>query len=233
MKVVETSPRAPPPPDLTVNEDDLEMTFDTGTFSTGTLITDSAAESYDLTRYLEQWAEGDKAAADQVLAFLYRELRHRAASDFRRERADHTLQATAVVHELYLALVEQTGLRFENREHFLALASHMMRRILVDHARRRARVKRGGRMEKVVLEDATALVVERPDDLVALDGALQDLARMDPRKADLVELRFFGGLSLPEAAQVLGISRATAVREWRRARAWLYIELGNADEERP
>ncbi|MEM9594854.1 MAG: ECF-type sigma factor [Acidobacteriota bacterium] len=179
----------------------------------------------DLTSWLDQWAEGDRARLGDVVTFLYRELHRLAASSLRRERPEHTLQPTAVVHELYLALVDQTGIRFRNRNHFIGLAAHMMRRILVQHARDRGRQKRGGDRQRIPLDHALDAAIASPSDLLALEDALRDLASVDPRKVRLVELRFFGGLSLDDAAVHLGVSRATAVREWTRTRAWLYREL--------
>ncbi len=178
---------------------------------------------------MNQWSEGDRIAAGEVITFLYQEIHRLASSCFQQERPDHTLQPTALVHELYLSMVEQTGIRFQNREHFIGLAAHMMRRILVEHARRRGRVKRGSRLQRVPLENLAAAGPETPQDLLALEDALQGLAKVDPRKEKLVELRFFGGLSLPDAARQLGISRATAVREWRRTRAWLFSELAHGE----
>ncbi|MEM8932414.1 MAG: sigma-70 family RNA polymerase sigma factor [Acidobacteriota bacterium] len=188
-----------------------------------------ASSSPEITHLLDQWAEGDRAAAGQVVDLLYDELHRLARSAFRRERPGHTLQATAVVHEAYVRLVEQSGVRFVDRRHFVGLAAHVMRRLLVDHARDKGRQKRGGDQRRVTFAELAELGTEEPPDVVAVDEALAGLAEVDPRKARLVELRFFGGVTIDEAADVLGIGRATAVREWRRARAWLYRDLSIDD----
>jgi len=159
------------------------------------------------------------------MPLVYDSLRRIAAGYFRRERADHTLQATAIVNEAYIELVGQSGIRWQSRAHFIGFFARVMRRVLVDYARERNYAKRGGKLRKVTLAEAAALATAKTPDLMALDDALSSLAEIDPRKASLVELRFFGGLTNEEAAQVLGVSRATAIREWQRARAWLYREL--------
>ncbi len=177
-----------------------------------------------VTELLEAWGDGDESAAAEALPYVYDELRSLARAYFSRERREHTLQPTALVHEAWVRLVEQTGVRFRSRAHFVGLAAHVMRRVLVDHARERNTAKRGGRARKVTLIDADS--ASRPDlELMALNQALSELAAMDARKAKLVELRFFGGLSIEETAELLGVSRKTVVREWRRARAWLYDRL--------
>lgn len=178
-----------------------------------------------ITRLLHEWSDGDPDAAEELLPLVYGALHRIAVGYFQHERADHTLEATAIVHEAYLALVEQNGVSWKNRSHFIGFMAHVMRRILVDYARERAYAKRGGRLRKVTLVEAAALAGERSPDIVALDDAMLGLAAIDPRKATLVELRFFGGLTIEESATALGISRATAIREWQRARAWLYREL--------
>ena len=179
----------------------------------------------EITDLLGQWADGDRAAAARVVDLLYDELHRLAQSVFRRERPGHTLQATAVVHEAYVRLVEQNGVRCVDRRHFVGLAAHVMRRLLVDHARDKGRMKRGGDQRRVTFAEVAELGIEKPPDVLAVDEALVALGEVDPRKARLVELRFFGGLTIDEAADVLGIGRATAVREWRRARAWLHRTL--------
>lgn len=178
-----------------------------------------------LTQLLQRWSEGDEAAAAEVMPLVYEELRRLAAGYLRRERPSHTLQATAVVHEAYLRILEQDGIRWQNRAHFMGLTAHIMRRILVEHAREQKAVKRGGGLERVTLAEAVGLARERSPDLVALDDALQALEKIDSQKASIVELHFFGGLTMDEITEYLGISRPTVVREWRRARAWLYREL--------
>ncbi len=181
-------------------------------------------EAGDITRLLQAWSAGDKQALDDLLPLLYRELRSLAASYIRRERKDHTLQATALVHEAYLRMVDQTQVQSQSRTQFFAIAANLMRQILVHHARRHRAVKRGGG-NKVQLNDAVAAVEQPGSDLIALDQALDRLAELDPRQARIVELRFFGGLTEEEIAGVLAISLATVQRNWRIARAQLQHEL--------
>jgi RNA polymerase sigma-70 factor (ECF subfamily) len=178
-----------------------------------------------ITLLLKGWSSGDQAAAEQVLPLVYEELRRIAARQLRRERDAHTLQATAIVHEAYLRLTGEAGLEWPSRAHFFAFAAHLIRRILVDYARRRNRAKRGGGYEEVTLTDMAGLALEKSPDLIALDEALSGLEKVDPRKAAVVELKFFAGLSLEEIAGQLGISQETVSRDWRRARAWLYSAL--------
>ncbi len=178
----------------------------------------------ETTDLLEAWGAGDPEAAERVMPLVYDELRSLARNYFRRERSNHTLQATALVHEAYVRLIEQTGVRFRNRAHFIGLAAHVMRRVLVDYAREHNAAKRGGKVPKVTLLEADA-ATELNLEMIALDQALEELAEMDPQKAKLVELRFFGGLSVDETGEVLGIARRTVHREWRRARAWLHRHL--------
>ncbi|HET9226830.1 MAG TPA: sigma-70 family RNA polymerase sigma factor [Thermoanaerobaculia bacterium] len=178
-----------------------------------------------LTEMLKQWSEGDPGMADRVVPLLYEELRRIAARELKRERPEHTLQATAVVNEAYMRLRDVHGVVWEDRNRFLGFAAHLIRRILVDHARRKGSAKRGGEGVQVTLSEAAALGMDRPPDLVALDEALVSLSEIDARKAAVVELRFFGGLTVEEAAEVLSLSPETVGREWRRAKAWLYQEL--------
>lgn len=178
-----------------------------------------------LTQLLQRWSRGDREAAEQALPQVYDELRRIASKALLRERGDHTLQATAIVHEAYLRLVAQTGVEWSSRAHFFAFSAHLIRRILVDYARRRNRAKRGGLRERITLVEAAALALENSPDLLALDEALSDLEKVDPRKATVVELKFFAGLTLDEIAVQLGISPETVTREWRRARAWLLTAL--------
>src|SRR5262245_35090355 len=178
----------------------------------------------DVTELLQLWSEGRKDALDQLLPQIYAELRRLASSYLRRERPDHTLQATALVHEAFLKLVNQRTVRWQNRAHFFGIAAQAMRRILVDHARAHAAGKRGDGARRVSLDDA--LVLNMPNvDLLALDEALSRLEALDPQQSRIVELRFFGGLTMNETAEVLHISPATVGREWTLARAWLYAEL--------
>jgi RNA polymerase sigma factor (TIGR02999 family) len=183
------------------------------------------AEPADVTRLLEEWAHGDPEALAALVPAVYEELHRRAESHLRRERRDHTLQATALIHEAFLRLVDQRQVRWQSRVHFYAIAAELMRRILIDHARARQAAKRGRGLRKVSLDQAAGLPEQTDSDLVALDEALQRLAALDPRAARVVELRFFGGLSVEETAEVLGVSPRTIKREWRTARAWLHREL--------
>jgi RNA polymerase sigma factor (TIGR02999 family) len=179
----------------------------------------------EVTRLLEEWARGDPQALAELMPVVYDELRRRAESYLRRERPGHTLQATALIHEAYLRLVEQRETRWQNRAHFFAIAAQLMRRILIDHARSRQTAKRGGAVHKVSLDGAAELPEQQDEDLMALDEALSQLAELDARQARVVELRFFGGLSIEEAAEVLDLSPATVKREWSMAKAWLKREV--------
>lgn len=179
----------------------------------------------EATRALEQLGEGDASAAQRLLPVVYAELRALAGSYFRGQPADHTLQPTALVHEAFVRLIDQTSVKWKSRAHFMAVAATAMRHILTDHARRSGAVKRGGDQQRVELTDGVALTPAGHIDLVALDEALKKLASFDTRKHRIVELRFFGGLSVEEAAEVLGVSKSTVEAEWRAARAWLGVEL--------
>jgi RNA polymerase sigma factor (TIGR02999 family) len=178
--------------------------------------------SGEVTRLLEAWRDGDEAARDRLIPLVYTELRRRAAGHLRRERPGHTLRPTDLVHETYLRLCDQNP-AWRNREQLFGVASRLMRRILVDHARMRAALKRGG-VRVTLAEDMAAAAAAEPD-LLDLDAALEELAALDDRQVRLVELRFFGGLGIEEAARVLGISVATANRDWVTAKAWLYRRL--------
>jgi RNA polymerase sigma factor (TIGR02999 family) len=178
-----------------------------------------------VTGLLVDWGNGNKAALDKLMPLVYDELRRLARYYIRRERAGQTLQTTALVNEAYLRLVDQRNVRWQNRAHFFAIAAQLMRRILVDKARKRYNAKRGGNLRKVSLDGVAVLSGERDADLIALDEALIDLEAMDSRKSKIVELRFFGGLNIEEAAEVLSISPATVQREWSVAKAWLYREI--------
>jgi RNA polymerase sigma factor (TIGR02999 family) len=185
----------------------------------------------DVTRLLVAWSAGDERAQAELMAAVYRELRRLAAAYLRRERADHTLETSALVHEAFLRLVAQRRVSWQGRAHFFGIAAQMMRRVLADHARRHLYAKRGNGVRKASLDEALTLSVERAPELVALDDALTLLARLDPQKARIVELRFFAGLTSEEIARILGISVPTVTRGWRMARAWLYHHLsaGHAD----
>ncbi len=183
-----------------------------------------------VTRLLRQSRDGDSQALDELLPLVYDELRSLAEAHLSRERRDHTLQATALVHEVYLKLAGQEQQDFANCGHFLSLAATVMRRILINHAHSRRAAKRGGGMGRCTLFEAASVFEERAEDLLALDEALGRLAQFDPEKARIVELRFFGGLSTEEASGALGVSTRTVERGWRIARAWLAKEIGASPE---
>jgi RNA polymerase sigma-70 factor, ECF subfamily len=179
----------------------------------------------DITGILHSWSSGHRDAADELFPLVYDELRRLAQSYLRQERSGHTLQPTALVHEAYLRLVDQTRVNWQNRAHFYGIAAQMMRRILIDHARARATDKRGGAAQRLSLEDANISVEQDATDLIALDEALTSLAKFDERKSRVVELLYFGGLENKEAAEVLGVSEKTIQRDWKMAKLWLYREL--------
>lgn len=179
----------------------------------------------NLTELLHDWREGDKAALDRLTPIVYDELRRIAHRYVQRERAGHTLQTTALVNEAYLRLAGQQKVDWQNRAHFFAVSAQVMRHILIDHARRRRYAKHGGEIQQVPLEDASVMTEQRATELIALDEALDELAKFDPRKSRVVELRYFGGLSLEETAEVLKISLMTVRRDWRAAKAWLYKKV--------
>ena len=181
----------------------------------------------DVSALLHAWSQGHVEARDRVMDVVYQELRRRAAAYLRRERAGYTLQPTALVHEAYLRLVDQNAATWQNRAQFLAVASQMMRRILVDRARARKAAKRSGRWARVTLDESVAELEPRDVDVLDVDAAMTDLATFDARKGQVAELRFFGGLTLEETGRVLGLSVATVEREWKVARAWLYARLRN------
>lgn len=180
---------------------------------------------HNVTQLLVDWSHGDPGALEKLTPLVYGELKRLATRYLRRERSEHTLQSTALVHEAYLRLIDQRQIQWQNRAQFYGIAAEMIRRILIDHARGRQAVKRGDGAIRLTLDDALATPGQRDLDLVALDDALSDLGRLDPRQGRLVELRFFAGLSIEESAEVLGISPATVKREWSAAKAWLYREL--------
>ena len=177
-----------------------------------------------VTQLLQKWSGGDSRALDELTPLVYSEVRKLARSYLRRERPDHTLQATALVNEAYIRLIDQRRVQWQSRAHFFGIAAQMMRRVLVDHARMRKADKRGSGAEAVVLDEAL-LSIERPVDLVRLDDALEALAALDPRQAKIVELRYFGELSIEETAEVVNLSPTTVKREWAAARTWLRREL--------
>lgn len=186
----------------------------------------------DITGLLLDWGSGDKAALDKLFPLVYKELRQLAHQYMRRERAGNTLQTSALINEAYIRLVDYKRTRLHDRSHFLAIAAQAMRRILVERARSRSRHKRGGGAQQVSLDEAANLVADQASGIIALDRALTELFAISPRKGQVVELRYFGGLNIDETAEVLGISSPTVQREWRAAKAWLYkaITEGIADE---
>jgi len=184
-----------------------------------------ALSSETVTGLLMQWRAGDRSALDKLFPLVYDELRRQARGYLRRQRAGQTLQTSALINETYLRLIDHKHMRWENRAHFFAVAAQAMRRILIDHARARNATKRGGEAVRVSLEEATTLAAERSAELIALDEALNELARFDERKSRVVELRYFGGLSVEETAHVLEVSTVTVMREWHAAKLWLLRAL--------
>ena len=179
----------------------------------------------NITELLAGYSRGDKDALDQLMPIVYEELRRQASRYLRREQVGHTLQTTALIHEAYVRLVDQRNMQWQNRAHFFAIAAQLMRRILVDHARTKKRVKRGGSDIRVSLADADVAAKDQDLDVVALDEALQRLSHIDEQQSRVVELRFFSGLTVEETAAVMGISPATVKRDWSMAKAWLHREL--------
>jgi len=183
------------------------------------------SENEEVTLLLTALTRGDEDAASKLMPLVYNELRRLAGSYMRRERTDHTLQATALVHEAYLKLIDQRSINWQGRAHFFGVSAQLMRRILVDHARGHTRQKRGGEIQKVSLDEAFVFAEQQADELLAVDDSLNVLAKIDPRQARVVELRFFGGLSVEETADVMGVSPKTVKREWSVAKAWLAADL--------
>jgi len=191
----------------------------------------TASSPNEVTQSLLDWSEGDKAAIDRLMPVVYDELRKLAHYHMGRERRGHTLQTSALVNEAYLRLIDQKSVQWRNRAHFFGIASQMMRRILVDHARSRQYAKRGGGAHRVTLDEALLVCEERVAEVVALDDALTSLAVIDKRKSQIVEMRFFGGLSIDETAEVLGVSPGTVMRDWTLAKAWLHREISKEDHD--
>jgi RNA polymerase sigma factor (TIGR02999 family) len=191
--------------------------------------TDSAGE---VSRLLRAWSEGDQGALEGLMPIVYDELRRLARHYIQGERPGHSLQATALVNEAYTRLVDYKRMQWQNRAHFYAVSAQLMRRILVEHARRHNQ-KRGGGLQHVSLEETAVVREDQGADLVALDDAMNALSQLDPRKVQIVEMRFFGGLSVEETAEVLKISPITVKRDWRAAKAWLYRELSGDDAHEP
>ena len=190
------------------------------------------AECSETTQLLRAWASGDQNALEQLTPRVYRELRRIAGHFMQNERPGRTIQATALVHEAYLKLIDVTNVDWQHRAHFFAIAAQVMRHILLDSARRRVAVKRGGAMPRINLDEVPDIGSSRARELIALDDALNVLAKVDPRKAQVIELRFFAGLSVEETAEVLKVSPDTVLRDWKLARAWLLAELSGAEREK-
>jgi RNA polymerase sigma factor (TIGR02999 family) len=191
----------------------------------------TASPPNEVTQMLLDWSGGDKAALDRLMPLVYEELRRLAHHYMGRERAGHTLQTTAIVNEAYLQLVDQRSVEWQNRAHFFGIAAHLMRRILASYARSRRYIKRGGGAHQVLLDEAMMVSEEKAADMVALDDALSALAEIDPRKSQIVEMRFFSGLSIEETAEVLGVSPGTVMRDWTLAKAWLRREMTKGAED--
>jgi RNA polymerase sigma factor (TIGR02999 family) len=183
----------------------------------------------DVTALLSEMAEGNDSAAERLVPIVYEELKQLARRYMRRERNDHTLQTTALVHEAYVKLVGQESVKWQGRSHFFAVAAQIMRRILCDHARRNLRIKRGGSRQILPLDEALAFTPEHSDELLRLNEALDRLAILDPRQSQIVELRFFAGFTVEETAEFLGISPKTVKRDWAVAKAWLHAEVSGSD----
>ena len=179
----------------------------------------------DVTRILKDWSEGHEDAAARLMPLVYEELRRLAGGYLRSERGDHTLQATSLLHEAYLKLIDQNRVDWKNRAHFCGVAAQLMRRVLLEHARKHNAEKRGGKLAKLYLDETRELAQECAPDLIELDGALQSLAANYPREAEVVELKFFGGLEAREIAEVLKVSSKTVLRDWNFAKLWLCREL--------
>lgn len=192
-----------------------------------------ASPSSDVSLLLSELSRGNQEAGEKLVPLVYEELKRLAKSYMRRERPDHTLQATALVNEAYLKLVKQNAVNWQGRSHFFGIAAQLMRRILIDHARGHLREKRGGAKEVLPLNEALVFSPERSEELVKLDEALERLSKIDARQSRIVELRFFGGLSVEEAAEFLGISPKTVKRDWSVAKAWLHGELRQTDGDVP
>lgn len=188
----------------------------------------TSSPPHEITQLLAEWSEGNQAALDQLYPLVYNELRRLAHGYLRRERKGHTLQTTALINEAYLRLVDQKHVHWANRSHFFGISAQIMRRILIDHARRYDYAKRGGGAQRISLDEAAIVAKQRGRTLLLLDEALKSLAKIDPRRSQVVELRYFGGLNNEEIAGVLKISENTVMRDWNMARAWLYQELSGS-----
>ncbi len=187
--------------------------------------------SNEVTQLLVAWSNGDSSARDSLMPLVHDELRRLAHRYMGRERGNHTLQTSALVNEAYLRLIDQKDVHWQNRAHFFGIAARIMRRILVDYARKKGFAKRGGDLQPVALDEAMIVSPERAAEVVALDDALNCLAKLDHRKSQIIELRFFGGLSIEETAEVLGVSAGTVMRDWTFAKAWLRREITNQNHD--
>ena len=190
-----------------------------------------AALPNEVTQLLINWSKGDKAAFEELVPLVHGELHRIARRYMAKENPDHTLQTSALINEAYIRLIDQQDIPWQNRAHFFAVAAQVMRHILVDHARKYSYAKRGGGARKIPLDDALARMDQKASEIVALDDALKTLAVIDPRKSQIIELRFFGGLSIEETAEVMKISSPTVQREWRSAKAWLRRELSKVEDQ--
>ena len=184
---------------------------------------------HSITQLLLAWRNGEKAALDQLIPIVEKELRRLASYYLRRQRKEHTLQTSALVNEAYLRLIDYKDMNWQNRAHFFAMAAQAMRRVLVDHARSYSYLKRGGGVQRVEIEEAVLTAQPKARELIALDDALTDFEKIDPRKSRIVEMRYFAGMSVQETAGVLGISEVTVIREWNAAKRWLLRELSNKE----
>lgn len=186
---------------------------------------DPPRQEHEITQLLAEWSDGNQAALDELYPLVYEELHRLARRYMSRERKGHTLQTTALINEAYVRLVDQRHVQWANRSHFFAISAQIMRRILIDHARRHAYAKRGGGARQVSLDETAQILQDNLSEFLRLDEALQSLAQLDPRRSQVVELRYFGGLNNEEIAGVLKISENTVIRDWNMARAWLYRQL--------
>ncbi len=186
---------------------------------------DPPRQEHEITQLLAEWSDGNQAALDELYPLVYEELHRLARRYMSRERKGHTLQTTALINEAYVRLVDQRNVQWANRSHFFAISAQIMRRILIDHARRHAYAKRGGGARQVSLDETAQVLQDNLSEFLRLDEALQSLAQLDPRRSQVVELRYFGGLNNEEIAGVLKISENTVIRDWNMARAWLYRQL--------
>jgi RNA polymerase sigma-70 factor, ECF subfamily len=185
----------------------------------------------EVSRLLQSWSGGERGALEQLIPLVYGELHQLAHRYLRQERSGHLLQTTALVNEVYLRLVAASRIQWQDRAHFFAMSAKLMRRVLVEYARSDRSLKRGGQAEQVGLEEALEVLQVKDEDVLAVDGGLSALSRLDPRKAQVVELRIFGGLSVEEAAEALGVSRETVLRDWRLAKAWLRREMRKGSDQ--